>query len=186
MVKYFCDGCGKELAKGDADRVRHEAHINGTTINVQVMTGVEGVWNSGYVCHECVVRVVTGDTAKQTDVASLEQAIAAKDTAYAERDRLVAALSKCFPSHLVQHQGADWEDDWRNIVCIHLPTGHVTWHIHDSEVEWFSHLPTDGLHHWDGHTTAEKYERLAALNNAAPMESGQFYHYAPPYTPTNK
>jgi len=110
--------------------------------------------------------------------------------AYAERDRLVAALSKCFPSHLVQHKGADWEDDWRNIVCIHLPTGQVTWHIHDSEVEWFSHLPTDEIHNWDGHTTAEKYERLAALKMPErPLEPGQFYHYVPAcvpaYTPTN-
>jgi len=73
MVKYFCDGCGKELAKGDDDRLKREAQINGTTISVKVMTGVGGVWNSGSVCHECVVRVVMGDTDRQADVASLEQ-----------------------------------------------------------------------------------------------------------------
>lgn len=94
-------------------------------------------------------------------ISELEQA---KNDAYAERDRLVAALSKCFPSHLAVHLGDDWEDDWRNIVCIHLPTGQATWHVHDSELRWFTHLPL-GCEScsWDGHTTDEKYERLAAL-----------------------
>jgi hypothetical protein len=87
---------------------------------------------------------------------------AQKDAAYAERDRLVAALSKQFPAHLARHEGADWEDDWRNIVCVHLPTGQATWHIHDSEVPWFAHLPM-GDAHWDGHSTGEKYRRLDAL-----------------------
>ena len=81
---------------------------------------------------------------------------------YAERDRLVAALSKCYPAHLCRHQADDWEDDWRNIVCIHLPTGQVTWHIHDGELGWFKHLRLE-LAHWDGHDTDEKYARLARL-----------------------
>ena len=86
----------------------------------------------------------------------------AKNAAYAERDQLVAALSKRFPAHLARHDRADWEDDWRNIVCIHLPAGQATWHIHDSELPWFAHLPQlPG--HWDGHSTDEKYRRLAGL-----------------------
>ncbi len=82
----------------------------------------------------------------------------AKDAAYHERDLLVALVSKLFPSHLARHEG-EWEDDWRNIVCVHLPTGQATWHIHDSELSDFAHL---GLcaGHWDGHTTDEKYERV--------------------------
>ncbi len=86
-----------------------------------------------------------------------------KDAAYAERDRLVAALSKVFPAHLARHEGADWEDGWRNIVCIHLPAGQATWHIHDSEMSWFGHLETTAEPHWDGHGTEEKYRRLQAL-----------------------
>jgi hypothetical protein len=66
-----------------------------------------------------------------------------------------------WPAHLARHQG-EWEDEWRNIVCVHLPTGQATWHIHDSEVILFGHLAmTEG--DWDGHTTAEKYRRLDAL-----------------------
>jgi hypothetical protein len=82
---------------------------------------------------------------------------------YRERDQLVAALSKLFPAHLSRHEGAEWDDEWRNIACIHLPAGQVTWHIHDSE-RWslFGHLLMQPGH-WDGHETDEKYRRLLAL-----------------------
>ena len=89
---------------------------------------------------------------------------ARKDNAYTERNRLVAALSKLFPAHLSRHPyDPCWDNDWRTIVCIHLPTGQATWHIHDSELPMFDHLPRSKAHRWDGHTTEEKYERLAAM-----------------------
>jgi hypothetical protein len=96
--------------------------------------------------------------------ARVEELEKQKDGAYAERDRLVAALSKVFPSHLARHPESDetWDDDWRWIVCIHLPDGQATWHIHDSEFKWFSHLRQEN-NHWDGHTTEEKYKRLGSL-----------------------
>jgi hypothetical protein len=86
---------------------------------------------------------------------------AAKDAAYSERDMLVAALSKVFPAHLAEHEG-EWEEGWRTIVCVHLPTGQATWHVHDSERGWFGHLRVLAGH-WDGHTVEEKYDRLARL-----------------------
>lgn len=92
-------------------------------------------------------------------------AVAAKDCAYEERDRLVAVLSKVFPAHLMRHPDEDleWEDDWRWIVCVELPTGQATWHFHDSELPWFDHLEPRVENTWDGHTTEEKYRRLEAL-----------------------
>ena len=87
------------------------------------------------------------------------------DVVYAERDRLVAALSKSYPAHLAWHDaypGDGWDDEWRNIVCIHLPTGQVTWHIHERELPWFAHLGREP-NHWDGHDTAEKYARLERI-----------------------
>ena len=88
------------------------------------------------------------------------------DAVYGERDRLVSALSKVFPSWLERHPDTDltWEDDWRWIVFVTLPTGQASWHIHDSELPWFAHcLRLYGRNSWDGHTTEEKYERLADL-----------------------
>lgn len=88
-----------------------------------------------------------------------------KNQAYAERNKLVAALSKLFPASLERHPDEDttWEDDWRWIVFIELPTGQATWHIHDSELSLFDHLARNCGQKWDGHTTEEKYQRLTNL-----------------------
>jgi uncharacterized coiled-coil protein SlyX len=84
---------------------------------------------------------------------------------YGERDRLVCALSKVFPSWLERHPLTDtsWDDDWRWIVFINFPTGQGSWHIHESEHPWFSHLEFKAGNSWDGHTNDQKYDRLAAL-----------------------
>ena len=88
-----------------------------------------------------------------------------KDGAYSERNKLVSALSKLFPSWLEQHPEEDeeWEDDWRTIVFIQLPTGQASWHLHDSEINQFFHLEKKVGNSWDGHTTEEKYKRLGSL-----------------------
>jgi hypothetical protein len=89
---------------------------------------------------------------------------AEKDSAYAERNKLVAFLSRLYPAHRGWHEGDDWEDDWRNIIFINTPAGQLSWHIHNDEVEFFDHIPFDGSQDlWDGHTTEEKYERLRML-----------------------
>lgn len=92
-----------------------------------------------------------------------------KDEAYHERNMCVAALSKVWPAHLMRHQESDtrWSDDWRWIVCIDVPTGQCAWHIHDKELVLFDHLERHEANDWDGHTTAEKYARLARLENGA-------------------
>lgn len=114
--------------------------------------------------------------ASKGECAALEAEVQAlrkqKDNAYAERDRLVCALSKLFPAHLARHPDSDkeWDDDWRWIVYVHLPTGQVSWHIHDSELPWFEHLPK-GENVWDGHDTAEKYRRLEALRDEEPADA---------------
>lgn len=88
----------------------------------------------------------------------------AKNAAYAERNKLVALLSKLFPSSLGRHEEEDksWEDDWRWIVYITLPTGQCSWHIHDSDLPMFSHLEKGDVE-WDGHTTEEKYQRILSF-----------------------
>lgn len=81
---------------------------------------------------------------------------------YKERNQLVLLLTKIYPSHLSKHIGKDWEDDWRNIVCVHTPKGQATWHIHDSELVLFKGL-FFCKDHWDGHTTNNKYKRLGKI-----------------------
>lgn len=116
-----------------------------------------------------------------------------KDQAYWERNQLVAALSKIYPSSLGKHPESDktWDKDWRNIVYINIPvrrlnhlfpTGpeyistpmQLSWHIHDSEVCYFEHL-IKGNEKWDGHTTDDKYERLKYLDIPEKKKWYQFW-----------
>ena len=85
-----------------------------------------------------------------------------KDEAYRERNKLVAFVSTMFPSFLGKHEETDttWHKEWMNIVYIELPTGQISWHLHDSDVDLFSHLEFDETKKWDGHSTEEKYDRL--------------------------
>lgn len=85
-----------------------------------------------------------------------------KDAAYEERNRVVAALAAAHPSGIARTAIEGWSDDWHGCVYIDMPTGQASWHYHDSQAHLFAHLPpyTD---RWDGHTTDEKYARLAAL-----------------------
>lgn len=85
-----------------------------------------------------------------------------RDKAYRERDQLVAVLTKLWPSHLSLDPHSDDEDEFRYVVCVHTPMGQATWHIHESELPLFEHL-YEAPDHWDGHTTDEKYERLAKM-----------------------
>jgi hypothetical protein len=86
-----------------------------------------------------------------------------KDAAYLERNRVVAALASVFPSGTARTAIGGWSEDWHGCVYIDLPTGQVSWHYHDSQACLFEHLPPyKGT--WDGHTTDEKYDRIARFS----------------------
>jgi hypothetical protein len=84
------------------------------------------------------------------------------DTAYNERNRLVALLASIFPSGIKRTEIEGWDPEWHGCVYIDLPNGQASWHYHDREAHLFSHLPPYAGE-WDGHTTEEKYERIAKL-----------------------
>lgn len=86
---------------------------------------------------------------------------------YRERDLVLAMVA-----HIAKDAGytvglrlheddskQQWEDEWRNVLFIELPTGQCSWHMHASELEYFKHL---GYYpkSWDKHSTEEKYERV--------------------------
>ena len=85
-----------------------------------------------------------------------------KDGAYLERNQVVAALAKCFPSGVARTAIEGWSEDWHGCVFVDLPAGQASWHFHDSQAHLFEGLPPYPGR-WDGHTTAEKYERLGQL-----------------------
>lgn len=95
------------------------------------------------------------------------------DHVYTERNRLVAALARFALSEpgafwfagVGKHQpegDPNWEKEWTNVVFIDTPQGQLSWHVHDRDLPLFEGLPKY-LTAWDGHTTAEKYERLARV-----------------------
>lgn len=89
----------------------------------------------------------------------------ALNAAYRERARLVAYLAYGFPSVVAAAPDVD-EPGW-HIVYLRTPAGQMSWHIAPSDLDLFDHVervdPADPFARWDGHTTDEKYERLAAL-----------------------
>lgn len=97
------------------------------------------------------------------------------DAVYTERARLVAFLASAYPSRI----GPDPDDPAWYIVTVDAPTGQMSWHISDHDrldLHLFDHvrpvMPGDAP--WDGHSTAEKYDRLeelVALNDAAPWDT---------------
>jgi hypothetical protein len=89
-----------------------------------------------------------------------------KDAAYTERNNLVALLSKLFPAGNKRTAIEGWSEDWHGCVYIDLPTGQASWHYHDSQAYLFDHLP-EYPGEWDGHTTAEKYARIASYQAGA-------------------
>ena len=99
----------------------------------------------------------------------LSEMKARKDAAYLERNQVVAALAKAYPSGLRKTAIEGWGEDWHGCVMIDLPTGQASWHYHDSQAHLFADLPAYAGE-WDGHTTDEKYARLAAMTvQAAPV-----------------
>jgi len=99
------------------------------------------------------------------DPNALSEMEARKDAAYLERNQAVAALAKCFPSGIAKTAIDGWSEDWHGCVYIDLPTGQASWHYHDSQAYLFADLPAyKGK--WDGHTTEEKYARIARLQPA--------------------
>lgn len=101
----------------------------------------------------------------EDDVASME---ARKDAAYLERNQCVAliarmALALGYHAGLKRTNIEGWSEDWHGCVYIDLPNGQASWHYHDSHAHLFEGLPAyEGS--WDGHTTEQKYERLAAFD----------------------
>lgn len=87
-----------------------------------------------------------------------------KETAYTERAKLVALLTRLFPAYIAQHDSNDasWDREWLTIVFVQLPTGQASWHIHLNDIPLFDHLK-DGENNWDGHKTEEKYQRVLAV-----------------------
>ena len=103
--------------------------------------------------------------------AAAHKAETERDGAYRERAHLVALLAAQYPSHIghTDPSAPDWA-----VVTVELPTGQACWHVAPADMDLFGHVePTPRYARgWDGHTTDEKYERIAALVRTVVKTSG--------------
>jgi hypothetical protein len=81
------------------------------------------------------------------------------DSVYRERARLVAHLAAIYPSAMDYSDPS--EPDWA-VVIIKTSEGQMSWHIAPDDIDLFDHVDRS-MWTWDGHSTEQKYERLARL-----------------------
>lgn len=121
------------------------------------------VERDGEAANASLYRIIDNLQSELADAqATIADMTARKDAAFLERNQVVAALAKCFPSGVARTAIEGWSEDWHGCVYIDLPTGQVSWHYHDSQAHLFKDL-SPYTKSWDGHTTEEKYSRLANL-----------------------
>jgi hypothetical protein len=132
-------GCGVAALGGIAPRTR------------QAMAGDYG-WSASYQ------DVVNLRERYELETAELRQQ---KDAVYTERDHLVALLASMAMRYGIRaglRIDPKAEPEWQNVVFLDLPTGQVSWHVHQREMGWF---PLPGYpNDWDGHDNADKYQRV--------------------------
>ena len=87
---------------------------------------------------------------------------AEKNEAYRQRNYLVAALARLYPSGVRPTNIEGWDPEWHGCVYIDLPTGQISYHYHDSQAHLFRDLPPY-TKKWDGHDKNTVHERLSGL-----------------------
>jgi hypothetical protein len=90
-----------------------------------------------------------------------------KNEAYAERDQVVVTLFRIgadlgWRVGWAPHEGESWGPEWARAFYVDLPTGQVSWHLPRERWTLVDWMPAYSGR-WDGHSTEEKYRRLAAL-----------------------
>lgn len=87
-------------------------------------------------------------------------------TPYQERAILLAWLATIYvragdQAHLMP--ATDPEPGFQWVLCLHVEGRQHGWHIADEDVRLFTGIPWLETSHYDGHTTAEKYQHLREL-----------------------
>ncbi|MFI1701986.1 hypothetical protein ACH419_39400 [Streptomyces bobili] len=107
--------------------------------------------------------------------AAKKQAEAERDGAYRERAHLVALLAAMTDGAVITYAPDIEEPGWQ-IVYLTLGGHQCSWHIAPRDADLFQHVERvaalDVRALWDGHTTEEKYERIAAWTSDLAQQCG--------------
>ncbi|MFF4479485.1 hypothetical protein ACFY1A_21035 [Streptomyces sp. NPDC001520] len=89
---------------------------------------------------------------------------AERDQAYAERAALLAWISALHPANAVITPASDIDEPGWSLLYLLVSGWQMSWHIHPRDAQLFAHVehvPADDPRaQWDGHSTAQKYERI--------------------------
>jgi hypothetical protein len=102
---------------------------------------------------------------RKNALARVKELEAAKYGAYLERNQCVALIARmahklgCVTGQ-TEMAIEGWDPEWNGLVFVELPTGQASWHFHKSQKGLFIDIPYRKFE-WDGHTTKEKYQRVA-------------------------
>lgn len=157
-------------------QARHSAHliVDQTPVSREQSLALTSLEQATFLANAAIARnEQPGEP--QPEIGQWENAItlyskADLDRVYSERNKcvaLIAQLAKMLGMNcgIKIHQGENWEEDWRHIFFLDLPSGQVSWHLHDSELENFPTL-RPYTEAWDEHDTNEKYRRVIAFASA--------------------
>ncbi|MEV7793384.1 hypothetical protein AB0O68_15535 [Streptomyces sp. NPDC087512] len=90
---------------------------------------------------------------------------AERDGAYRERSHLVALLAAMTDGAVITYARDVEEPGWQ-IVYLQLGGHQASWHISPRDADLFAHVERvdveDPRAQWDGHSTEQQYERIAA------------------------
>lgn len=92
-------------------------------------------------------------------VAAVTDRTMRKDSAYYERNHLVAVLARIYPSGIKDTETEGWSSEWRGCVYIDFPWGQGSWHYAESHAHLFEGLPPYAGD-WDGTDTETKYAKM--------------------------
>lgn len=128
----------------------------------------------GYEKHGSKWRVYTQESGKKSIVASVSSEEEARLLS-SDYMKIMREIAETDGTYIYPNRPFD--NDWRNVIIVDLPTGQASWHVHDSEMELFQHLPRNQGRVWDGHSVEEKYARLRELPALTPdLEAEAFNH----------
>lgn len=127
-----------------------------------------------YALDEAQAAVVAALAEDFRDLAAGDEPAPAEEAlrpVYRERAHLVAHLAGLYPSVIAF---SDPEEPEWPVVYVDTPAGQCSWHLSLADLDLFGHVeqvPADDPRaQWDGHTTEEKYQRLAALRELPEVE----------------
>lgn len=82
---------------------------------------------------------------------------------YRERAQLLALIAAHYPAVLAYSDPSEPE---LPVLTLTTPAGQATWHLNPDDLDLFAHVrlvSAEQAPAWDGHTSVQKYQRLAYL-----------------------